>query len=81
MDEWIHIAVTRKNGTLYVFYNGILQGQTENTIEFSKGNLCVGAEIGMEYFVMDTYMDELRILNGYCEWTENFTVPNKSYQY
>lgn len=80
MNEWVHIAVTRKDGILYVFYNGILQGQTENLTQFSKGNFCIGYE-GTGFFATHMYIDELRILNGYCQWTENFTVPYNSYEY
>ena len=39
MDEWVHIAVTRKDGIIYVFYNGVLQGSTESSIVFADGDL------------------------------------------
>ena len=80
MDEWVHIAVTRKDGIIYVFYNGVLQGSTESSIVFADGDLYLGYE-GTAYYSKSTYIDELRILNGYCAWTENFEVPSKPYKY
>ena len=78
--EWVHIAVTRKDGIIYVFYNGKLQKTTQNLTVFTNGNLYLAYE-GTEVYLKDTYMDELRILNGYCAWTENFEVPSKPYEY
>lgn len=80
MDEWVHIAVTRKDGIIYVFYNGVLQGSTKSSIVFADGDLYLGYE-GTAYYSKSTYIDELRILNGYCAWTENFEVPSKPYKY
>ncbi|CDB31917.1 large adhesin [Clostridium sp. CAG:575] len=80
MDEWVHIAVTRKDGIIYVFYNGVLQESAESSIVFADGDLYLGYE-GTGYYSKDTYMDELRILNGYCAWTNNFQVPSSPYNY
>ncbi len=79
MNEWVHIAVTRKDSTLYVFYNGILQKQIQDTTHFTKGNLNIGWD-GVFSLPVDTYFDELRVLNGYCAWTENFEVPTRAYK-
>ena len=80
MDEWVHIAVTRKDGVLYVFYNGILQDSVENNTTFNNGSLFLGCD-GTKWYEKETYIDELRILNGYCAWTENFEVPKAQYEY
>lgn len=80
-EEWVHIAVCRKDGILYVFYNGELQEQIENTSSFVKGNLYIGSTGRNENYVLNTYIDELRILNGYCAWTKDFEVPTNPYEY
>ena len=80
VKEWVHIAITRRDGTIYVFYNGVLQGSTESSVAFADGDLYLGYE-GTTYYSKDTYMDELRILNGYCAWTKNFQIPSSPYNY
>lgn len=80
INEWVHIAVTRKDGIIYVFYNGKLQKTVENSMVFNNGSLYLGYE-GTAFFSKSTYIDELRILNGHCAWTENFEVPSKPYEY
>ncbi len=80
IDEWVHIAITRKNGIIYVFYNGILQGTVNNTFNFQAGELTVGSD-GQELHITNSYIDELRILNGYANWTKNFIVSTKAYDY
>lgn len=80
INEWVHIAVTRKDGIIHVFYNGKLQKTVENSMVFNNGSLYLGYE-GTAFFSKSTYIDELRILNGYCAWTENFEVPSKPYEY
>jgi len=78
--EWVHIAITRKNNVLYLFYNGVLQKQVDNDIIFPAGSMYLGFD-GTNTWLTDSYIDELRILNGYCQWTKNFDVPTREYAY
>lgn len=78
VDEWVHVAICRKDGIMYAFYNGILQGQTNNTVNFTGGNLCIGSD-GAGDYVKNSYVDELRIINGTAKWTKNFIVPSTEY--
>lgn len=78
VGSWTHVAVCRKTGVIYVFYNGILQNNTANTVSFPNGNLYIGTDGGGNYSKA-AYMDELRILNNEAIWTSNFIVPNEEY--
>lgn len=78
VGQWTHIAVCRKSGVIYVFYNGILQTKVQNTISFPKGYLYIGTDGGGNY-AKNVYMDELRIVNGVAAWTTDFSVPNTEY--
>ena len=79
-DTWTHIAVCRKDNVLYIFYNGQLQKQIDNSTVFNKGELTIGSDKCGNY-INDCYLDELRILNGYAQWTSSFTPPTSEYSY
>ena len=51
MDEWVHVAVTRKSGIIYVFYNGVIQGTVNNSVDFQSGDLIIGSDGGVEYTI------------------------------
>ena len=79
-NEWTHIAICRKDGIIYVFYNGILQGTVSYNKAFLKGTLVIGMDIRGNY-LKNSYIDELRIIDGYGRWTDNFSVPTDEYNY
>lgn len=80
LDTWFHIAVTRSGSTLYVFFNGVLKGSgtSAQTYNFSGGS--VG---GLRNYAsgggMVGYLDEIRVVKGFCNWTSAFTPPTSQY--
>ncbi len=76
---WYHIAITRSNGTLRAFIDGVLAG-TQSGVYTSNGTLWLGTLKdlpGSCYF--HGYMDEVRISNV-ARWTSDFTPPTKPYR-
>lgn len=79
INTWNHIAVTRKNGTIYLFFNGKKLNSFSNNTNFTPNdtNLYIGArenENGSsicEY--VNGYMDEFRLINGEALWDDDFT--------
>lgn len=81
-NVWIHVAMVRKGGTLYLFVDGILQGTTTIPLSGNIGNDAPAMHIGriggnfVSQYAYDGYVDELRITKGVARYTENFTPPN-----
>ena len=78
-NEWTHIAVCRKNNIIYVYFNGKLQGSVESDYTFLAGILSIGCDYYNGYYAKNTYIDELRILNGVAQWDNDFTPYIKAY--
>lgn len=84
-NQWTHVAVTRVNGLLQIFINGVSVGSATTTPEYDHvsnadpdANLFyVGAirEAGSWRYTYG-YVDELRIVKGYAAYTSNFTLPS-----
>lgn len=87
-DTWYHVAVSRQAGTVYGFINGVLLG-TSSTLSgialdnpnnravlIGSGSAGVGAD---NYYPMNGYIDDMRVTNGICRYTSNFTPPTAGY--
>lgn len=75
-STWRHFALTRQNGSVRCFVNGVQIGSTQTvTLDFSSSNrVIVGAElVTPSYFT--GYISNLRITKGYARYTANFTPP------
>ena len=85
LNEWQHIAITRANDTLYFFINGVLTNAVAftPTIKTPTNNVWIGRNYDIGGNPNDRYsgyLDEIRIINGECMWTESFTPPTEPYQ-
>ena len=58
----------------------LLNEGIELGVVINQANMYVGGD-GTGTYTKNSYIDELRILNGYCQWTENFEVPTSPYNY
>ena len=86
LNEWQHIAVTRHTGTIYIFVNGTLVksqvvGASYTINPIGNNDFLIGKNGDSSQYNDHTtgYIDELRILNGTCAWTENFMPPTQPY--
>jgi hypothetical protein len=83
-DEWVHVAVTRSNGSLHLFVDGV-----EDTNSVSNADLNIpSADItavgklvengaGAAHFA--GYIDEFRIVQGEAIFTGNYTPATAPY--
>ena len=80
--QWYHVAVTRSGGSLKLFVNGIQEGSTFSSSDDFKLETSDEPYIGSTHggtFVVDGWIDELRIIKGYAAWTVNFVPPTSAY--
>ena len=78
-NEWTHIAVCRKDNTISLYFNGILQGSVENDNVFENGILSIGCDYKEGFYSKNIYIDEVRILNGVVQWESNFVPYTEAY--
>ena len=75
-NTWNHIAAVRKDSTLYLFANGILQGSTTLTGNVGVGNgWYIGVDSDGTSEDLTGYINDLRVYNGVAKYTTNFTPP------
>lgn len=85
VDTWYHIAVTRWNGTLRIFIDGVLQTSHaigSAVIYNSSCRMAVGCQLSNNTpaLFFTGYLDEIRIhLNPTSVWTSSFTPPSAAY--
>jgi len=78
-DTWYHVAVVRNGNDLKGFVDGVQKGSTADMTGITIYNSTDLLRIGyVESFVLDGWIDELRISNV-ARWTSNFTVPDQAY--
>ena len=83
--QWNHLVVCR-NGTMWqCFVNGVEYGATSISGDISTelgeigGNFEIGNNDGGGNIAWNGYMDEIRIINGYCPYVTAFTPPTRPY--
>ena len=81
-NTWYHIALTRTaSGNLKAFFDGSLVADLATGgaafSDYNPGDLYIGGFSG--YPACDGYIDEFRIVKGYCAWTTTFTPPTAAY--
>lgn len=86
INNWNHLALTRKSGKVILWYNGApsqVGDITSNTDTLNGGTgnvLYIGQAInGQERF--KGYISQFRWVKGDCVYEENFTVPGESIYY
>lgn len=86
LDTWYHVAVVRSGSTPYIFIDGVSQSLTINTplSETPMPALAAplqigGAVMGVDKYLVNGWMDEVRVSKGVARWTSNFTPPTTEY--
>jgi hypothetical protein len=76
-NTWQYITLTRKNGTAYIFVNGILKASAAMSNDFTTSLLTIGASSTFGDAFLG-YLDEIRITKGVARYTANFTPPTEA---
>jgi len=79
LNTWVHIAVTRSGAVFQIFFNGQVVYGTTYTNPVTAGNtLEIGDYAGVWGATsrgFEGQMAQVRITNGVCRYTANFTPP------
>ena len=71
--QWTHIAMSRKNGTLRVFVNGVnILNPMQQVFNFDCSNFTLGKYAGAAGHRFVGYLQDLRVYKGVAKYTENF---------
>ena len=78
-QSWHHVAFTRKNGTMYSFFDGVLLDSRSATSD--NGDNAGIWNIGRYYYNRDGYyykgyVQDARIYQGAAKYTSDFVVPS-----
>jgi len=81
LQQWCHIAVNKRSGTVRIFINGVQTGgfATSDSIISDSYNINLGVE-GNGANDMDGYIDDFRFTVGASRYNSNFAVPIKAFQ-
>lgn len=75
---WTHYAITREGDTYRTYKNGVQQDTWTSSLDIysSTDNLSIGKYVS-NYFT--GYIDEVRMIKGYAEYTSAFSVKTRQY--
>jgi PKD repeat protein len=80
-NEWHHIVIERRSGTIYVYKDGILNATRSGMIgSFDTANSVRIGYGGAGPSAYNGFVDELRITNNGSRWKDNFSVPFNEYR-
>jgi hypothetical protein len=81
--QWYHIAVARSGTSTKLFINGTQSGSTytDSTVYTNTINRPIigGDGNAPNTNLVNGYMDDVRITNGYARYTANFTAPTAAF--
>ena len=78
INTWYHFALVKTGGNIKLYVDGTSVITQADTTNYTGQNLCVGGFYDTT-FLMNGYIDDLRITNGYARYTANFTAPTAAF--
>ena len=76
VNSWQHLAVTRASGAVKIFVNGIAVATGTMSAAFSAAATTSVGSFPGPVWLLNGYMDELRIIKGTAAYKTNFTPSN-----
>jgi hypothetical protein len=77
---WHHVAVTRQNGTLRTFVDGVKSpNDFTSTSSIGDNTIRIGTRGSATGEWFSGYIDDLRITKGVARYTANFTPPTEAF--
>lgn len=77
LNQWVHVAVVRKSGTITVFQNGVKGNSTNNSFTQMSLNLAKDDNVYIwkvpQSSNLDGFIDSLRVTKGVARYSSNFT--------
>lgn len=84
LNQWSHVALTRKNGIAYIFINGVYEGQIAVSYSLNSPANEHGVIGALQYSGSGIlqpyigYVDEFRLTNGIARYITDFTPPTQT---
>jgi hypothetical protein len=78
INTWYHFALVRNSGTTTLYIDGTSVISQADTTNYTGTNICVSGFFTTA-FLMNGYIQDLRITNGYARYTANFTAPTAAF--
>ncbi|NDG13870.1 MAG: LamG domain-containing protein [Betaproteobacteria bacterium] len=78
VNTWTHIAVVRNGSTLTGYISGTAgstPATTSTAFISSLYGIHIGAGAGNQGSILNGYLSDIRVTNGYARYTANFTPP------
>jgi hypothetical protein len=77
LNNWIHIAVVRNSGTIYLYINGVLNQSQADTANYTNTNAAIGGFYSTG-FLMQGNISNFRIVNSalYSGTSTSTSAPN-----
>ena len=74
-NKWCNITVTRTNGVVTLYVNGIKEGESNIVVNFTRDTFDIGRNStwSSNGALLQGFIDDLRITKGLARYTENFT--------
>ena len=74
LNTWYHVAATRSGTSFAMFVDGVQIITSTSSANLTASNLAVGGYYNTSY-LLNGYIDDLRITKGVARYTSNFTPP------
>ena len=81
LNTWNHLAVVRYGSTLSIYVNGVLYNSAAISVSLASPtttNLGIAADATTGGVGLNTYISDLRIINGTALYTSSFVPPTTS---
>jgi hypothetical protein len=79
VNSWQHLAVTRSSGAVKIFVNGVAVATGTMSAAFSAAATTSVGSFPGPVWLLNGYVDELRIIKGYAAYTANFTPSTQPF--
>ena len=72
VDTWYHIALSRNDGILKIYLDGVEDASESSNTNFAQTQLTIGDSSGSTSGEFVGYMDDIRITKGVARYTSDF---------
>jgi|DEB0MinimDraft_10_1074344.scaffolds.fasta_scaffold03859_5 hypothetical protein len=75
--QWVHLAVVRNSGTIYLYVNGVEEGSASVSQNFNKDDMWIGVTGDNTTKGINGYVTDFRVVVGSSVYTSAFTPPTE----
>ena len=79
LSTWYHLAFVKNGTSITMYLNGVAQGTPytfNQAVYFTTSTYNTIGSYNLTSYMLNGYMDEIRITNGVARYTANFTPPS-----